>query len=78
MALRAKRRGEPDRALPGPANVWSALRAYPSVDEKRRWVRGPAAPLCVDKCPYDLPIPDLLKDVLPVAERFLAEQEKAN
>ncbi|MHC4561590.1 MAG: aldo/keto reductase [Planctomycetota bacterium] len=32
---------------------------------------------CVDKCPYDLPIPDLLKEVAPVAERFLAENETA-
>ncbi|KKN92868.1 hypothetical protein LCGC14_0203960 [marine sediment metagenome] len=33
---------------------------------------------CIEKCPYDLPIPDLLKDILPAAERFLAEQEKTN
>ncbi len=29
---------------------------------------------CVEKCPYDLPIPDLLKGSLAAAKRFLAEQ----
>ncbi len=29
---------------------------------------------CIEKCPYDLPIPDLLKDATAFAKKFLAEQ----